>query len=239
MRHEGITGTSYTHTGLQNGTTYCFVVTAVGPRGESAESAEVSATPEAQATHTLTVTVSGPGRVTSSPAGIDCGEDCDQAYAEGAEVTPTATPSAGAVFVGWSGDCSGAGSNPNATVTMDGNKGCTATFQTSGGGPTPPPEQPPPPLREETASSPTGSGELTFQVGEGTSFTSFDVQPFTGAPPAPVPSGYELPHGLYWLVHTWPGSGKMQRRTALFGAPCPAARTDAEHCLLWREQWRR
>ncbi|HXG41380.1 MAG TPA: choice-of-anchor U domain-containing protein [Dehalococcoidia bacterium] len=68
------------------------------------------------------------------------------------------------------------------------------------GGPTPPPEQPPPPPREETVSSPTGSGQLTFQVGEGTSFTNFDVQPFGGEPPAPVPAGYELPHGLYSLV---------------------------------------
>src|SRR3990172_8459936 len=40
----GITSTSYTHTGLTNGATYYYVVTAVNSYGESSESAEVSAT---------------------------------------------------------------------------------------------------------------------------------------------------------------------------------------------------
>jgi hypothetical protein len=39
------TGTSYTDTGLTNGTTYYYVVTAVGAGGESANSSQVSATP--------------------------------------------------------------------------------------------------------------------------------------------------------------------------------------------------
>ncbi len=41
----GITGTSFTDTGLANGTTYYYKVTAVNAAGESAKSAEVSATP--------------------------------------------------------------------------------------------------------------------------------------------------------------------------------------------------
>jgi hypothetical protein len=43
------TGPSYTDTGLTNGTTYYYVVTANGPAGESANSSQVSATPAAGA----------------------------------------------------------------------------------------------------------------------------------------------------------------------------------------------
>ncbi|MBW5449426.1 cellulose 1,4-beta-cellobiosidase [Cohnella sp. CFH 77786] len=44
----GVTATSYTNTGLTNGTTYYYVVSAVNSVGESANSAQVSAAPQAQ-----------------------------------------------------------------------------------------------------------------------------------------------------------------------------------------------
>ena len=50
------------------------------------------------------------GRVTSSPAGIDCGDVCEASFPELIDVDLTATPDAGAVFAGWSGPCSGTGS---------------------------------------------------------------------------------------------------------------------------------
>ena len=83
--------------------------------------------------YTLTVTRSGTGTgtVTSSPEGISCGSDCSEAYSAGTTVTLTATPDTGSVFSGWSGDCSG--SALTTTVTMDGDKTCTATFSPASG----------------------------------------------------------------------------------------------------------
>ncbi|UCF35994.1 MAG: hypothetical protein JSU96_14385, partial [Acidobacteriota bacterium] len=52
----------------------------------------------------------GDGKVTSSPSGIDCGQDCVGIFNPGTSVTLTANPAAGASFGGWSGACSGYGS---------------------------------------------------------------------------------------------------------------------------------
>ena len=77
--------------------------------------------------YTLTVTKvgTGSGTVTSSPAGINCGSDCSEAYNEGTNVTLTATASAGSTFAGWSGACSGTG---ECSVTMNADETVTATF---------------------------------------------------------------------------------------------------------------
>ena len=74
----------------------------------------------------LTVSKSGTGTVTSSPAGISCGNDCTETYPAGTVVTLTADPSNGSTFAGWSGACSG--TNPTCQVTMDASKAVTATF---------------------------------------------------------------------------------------------------------------
>ncbi|MBL8624442.1 MAG: hypothetical protein JNK64_24250 [Myxococcales bacterium] len=63
-------------------------------------------------THALVVTRAGTGdgAVTSTPPGIDCGGDCDEAYATGTTVTLVAAPDAISTFAGWSGGgCSGTG----------------------------------------------------------------------------------------------------------------------------------
>jgi hypothetical protein len=78
-------------------------------------------------TFALSVTPAGTGEgeVTSSPAGIDCGATCSAEFAEGTEVTLSATPEAGSEFAGWSGACTGLGS---CKVTMSEAKSVTATF---------------------------------------------------------------------------------------------------------------
>lgn len=73
----------------------------------------------------LSVTHSGGGAVTSSPAGIDCGATCSALFDAGTEVTLTATPAADAVFLGWSGACTGSGP---CTLTIDQAAGVAAHF---------------------------------------------------------------------------------------------------------------
>jgi len=82
----------------------------------------------AQIVHTLNVVRAGTGSgtVTSSPAGITCGADCNQDYAQGTMVTLTATPNAGSSFTGWSGGgCAGTGT---CTLTMAAATTVTASF---------------------------------------------------------------------------------------------------------------
>lgn len=74
----------------------------------------------------LTVKVEGPGSVTSSPAGIDCGAVCTETFAAGTQVVLTAKQSATAEFNGWGGGCTGAA--PSCTVTLDDDKTVTARF---------------------------------------------------------------------------------------------------------------
>ncbi len=126
------TGTSYVDTGLTNGTTYYYVVSASytgGPDagGESADSSEASTTPRPLST-SLTVNRTGTGAatsmVTSTPAGIDCGETCVKSFDTGTVVTLLPAPGATYVFGGWSGDADCA----DGVVTMDADKTCTAAF---------------------------------------------------------------------------------------------------------------
>jgi hypothetical protein len=70
-------------------------------------------------------TGSAPGLVTSDPAGINCGTTCKATFSGGTSVTLTAMPVAGALFTGWSGDCTGGGP---CVVEMKGNKHVVAGF---------------------------------------------------------------------------------------------------------------
>jgi phospholipase C len=56
---------------------------------------------------TLTVTPSGSGTVTSSPAGINCPATCSASFAQNTQITLSETPGTNATFSGWSGACIG------------------------------------------------------------------------------------------------------------------------------------
>ena len=68
----------------------------------------------------------GAGTLTSSPAGIDCGGDCEESYEQGKVVTLQAAAGSGSEFKGWSGaGCSGTGS---CVVTISAAKEVSAEF---------------------------------------------------------------------------------------------------------------
>src|SRR4029453_3120732 len=76
--------------------------------------------------NSLSVTLSGSGAVSSSPAGINCGSTCSATYAGGTVVTLTPTPLNGTVFAGWSGACTG---TAGCSVTINGAAAVTASFR--------------------------------------------------------------------------------------------------------------
>ena len=77
---------------------------------------------------TVGKTGTGSGTVTSSPAGISCGSDCDQSFAQNTAVILDPLPATGSGFTGWSGDadCSDGG------VVMTQDLACTARFDLEG-----------------------------------------------------------------------------------------------------------
>ena len=101
-------------------------VRAVNPTtGEKQNFATFTATalPE---TFTLIVSLDGSGTVTG--LGIDCPSTCSADHTSGTEITLTASASAGFVFSGWTGDCTGA----TCSLTMDGPRSVQAVFAEAG-----------------------------------------------------------------------------------------------------------
>ena len=76
---------------------------------------------------TVSKTGTGTGTITSSPAGISCGDDCTENYASGTSVKLTATATTGSKFTGWSGACAGV-TTSYCTVSVTEAKTATANF---------------------------------------------------------------------------------------------------------------
>ena len=81
------------------------------PRVENSVPAPVYVSTAAPLPQQYAISVStignGIGTVSSSPAGILCGFTCKADYTSGTKITFMAVPSAGSIFKGWSGGCSG------------------------------------------------------------------------------------------------------------------------------------
>jgi hypothetical protein len=73
----------------------------------------------------LSLTISGPGRVTADVPGLDCSRSCSTIWNAGTQLTLTPTPGPGARLVRWTGGCSGA-SRCSLVVGQGG--GATALF---------------------------------------------------------------------------------------------------------------
>ncbi len=76
----------------------------------------------------LSVSVSGSGSVTSSPAGIDCGTTCSTGFPDGSTVTLMATAASGGTFSSWGGACASAGTATRCKVTMTQAQTVSAAF---------------------------------------------------------------------------------------------------------------
>ncbi len=113
-----------------------FALAACGGGGSSSSGGSNGGgtTPPPVVRYTLSVTISGNGSVTSSPAGINCGSTCSASFDSGTQVTLTATAASGSTFSSWTGACSG--STPTCTVAMTLARSVTASFTTATPGPT-------------------------------------------------------------------------------------------------------
>lgn len=78
--------------------------------------------------YTLAVGVAGVGhgRITSSPAGLDCPVACSLEFQSGTSVALTATPDSGSRFVAWTGACTSKA--PVCRMTVGGDTTATAVF---------------------------------------------------------------------------------------------------------------
>jgi Leucine-rich repeat (LRR) protein len=127
------TANTHTVTGLSPNTTYYLAVRTHTPAHDTQQnnltsdwSVEVSTGTPPLPMHTLTVTTTSGGTISSTPAGIQCDGDCEESYAEGTTVTLTATPNTGYAFSGWGGACSGTATSVDITLNVD--QTCSATF---------------------------------------------------------------------------------------------------------------
>ncbi len=117
------------------------------------------------AAHTLRVSRTGTGTVTSQPAGIRCGGACTAEFNAGAQVTLTATPAAGSAFAGWSGG--GCSVMLTCQVSMTEDHEVSAAFE-------------PAPAAPSVVPTP-GSGTATTAAGSATSLAA----PAQGSSSAP------------------------------------------------------
>ncbi len=100
--------------------------TGTGPCNVTLDAAKTVTARFAAAVSRITVSVSGKGRVTSTPGGIACPARCSATYLTTQTVRLRATPSAGQQFTGWTGACKGKGT---CTLKADKARSAKAVFK--------------------------------------------------------------------------------------------------------------
>jgi hypothetical protein len=120
-----------------------------------------AAPPPPEEKRRLTVIVQGKGRVTSTPAGIDCDSStCSADFASGTSVTLNAQASSGYGFNGWGTDCTG---SAGCSISLSRDATVYANFAAL---------PPPPPAQVRLSASTTGPGTISgggLNCGESTS----------------------------------------------------------------------
>jgi hypothetical protein len=115
---------------------------------------------------TLSVSDAGSGSVSSSPVGIACGSACFASFANGTEVTLTATAASGSSFAGWTGGaCAGTGT---CTVPLTADTAVGASFTVNPPARTSNPPAGPPVNRSVPAHSGTALPGDTLSCSTGT-----------------------------------------------------------------------
>ena len=119
--------TTYNLDDLIDWHTYYLAVTAYDTSGNESPYSEEIFIKKMPSNYTLTVNKGGTctGIVTSDPAGINCGSDCDEVYYSGTVIKLIAIPDTNSSFSGWSGGCSGKG---QCILTINTDTIVTATF---------------------------------------------------------------------------------------------------------------
>ncbi|MDH5428271.1 MAG: hypothetical protein OEY57_08885, partial [Nitrospirota bacterium] len=121
--------TSYQYGNLESNKTHYFSVTAYDTSGnESSPSPEVAKS-ITETGSLLSVSISGEGTVTSSPAGLSCSSGtCSGMFSSGSSVTLSPTPGSGQSFSGWGGSCTGTSS---CVLNLTSSATVSATFSST------------------------------------------------------------------------------------------------------------
>lgn len=85
--------------------------------------------PSNNPTLTVVKTGTGTGVVSSTPAGIDCGEKCTATFSPNTTVTLTAKANTDSLFSGWNGDCGSGTGDAQVTLPTNGATRCGAIFK--------------------------------------------------------------------------------------------------------------
>lgn len=130
----------YNYTGAYDPITHealCADLTCTAPGvGEQGDFVSAQMTAALVQSDSITVGITGNGKVESAEKRITCPNKCVAPYNQGTAVTLTAKANSGSTFAGWTGSCTG--TNATCTVTATGHVSVNAKFalipNTGGGG---------------------------------------------------------------------------------------------------------